>query len=530
MQYQGSVQNLSRQTSQHSLSQPQSHDQQYQQQYSLGRQRAGGQPSPYVSRRGEDDRRSHDQVYRDDRNASNSSNLGKVDNLTMERNQRHHEQSSFRNESLPRHAAADTHQSYPQYSHSGDPRKNLSYESRSSDQNEGGHDRYDPRVSRHASQRSINYPDSREQAGHNMLRESHDPSVARHESQRSLNYPDQQHHQSSHASHSRLPTDSPYMLRRQEPMSARGSQSQMSLVPQRQQEYFPNVSTHQAMPATTLQRDPPSRQPPSPHDAQGQGSRSQQDIPPSPYMSRHQGGPADSPYMSRHPSQRSVGQRSDIPQQSNVSRHESQRSLVPPQSQPPYHVYHQDGHQPSSASSTLSRQPHYQQGPQHNEAPSATSTLLRQSHHQQPPHLHEPPSASSTLSRDYQQSGRAHQSQIHGSQTSVSNRPVYTRQDSGPPPPYQTHKRQHSRDQENSDTMRREQSYLQQSMNEEQNKNTSQVARSQSQVSHHRSGDPRLTPKLSRNESERSVARSQHSRASSLSNSHPIPDGKYKYQ
>jgi hypothetical protein len=57
------------------------------------------------------------------------------------------------------------------------------------------------------------------------------------------------------------------------------------------------------------------------------------------------------------------------------------------------------------------------------------------------------------------------------------------------------------------------------------------VSRSQSRLSHQQ--DQRITPKLTRNESERSLARtqqsgySQHSRASSLSNSHPIPDGRY---
>jgi len=279
----------------------------------------------------------------------------------------------------------------------------------------------------------------------------------------------------------------------------------------------------------------------------------QHDAPPSPYMARHQGASPDSPYLSRNINQRSVGQHTEVSSHSNVSRHASQRSVsAPNKNYSQTDVYHYDEYQAPSATSTLNRQSHYplpsaqpsatstllRQSHDHprthpNEPPSATSTLIRRQHHPAT-HPNEPPSATSTLTRGQQYSqGSPHQntSQFYGSQTSVNQRPLYTRQDSEPPPPYLTHSRQPSRSYDNHDTdqnINREHSYPQQS---EERQHSQSVSRSQSRLSHQQ--DQRITPKLTRNESERSLARtqqsgySQHSRASSLSNSHPIPDGRY---
>ena len=415
-------------------------------------------------------------------NVSHSGSLAKIDNVTLDRSQRASDQNSYRDGSLPRQYP-QSHRSTSQYDLS-DQRPNVSYDSRTSDQSV-----QNPHLSRHESQRSVNHPDSNSQP-----LQMFGPGVSRHESQRSVNHPEQYHQslQSIHASQSRLPTESPYMSRHHDESRSSTLQRQFSPPSERRNEQFQSSSN------INRELSPPSRQPPSPRDR----------------MPRHQGAHQESPYVSRHQSQRSIGQPSDFPHQSNVSRHESQRSLAS-QSHPSNEIHRYDD-QHTSASSTLTRQPHYNQGQGHmDSAPSATSTLLRQSRQHVPQMDEGAPSAASTLRRD-QLSNEQNRSLGYGSETSVTQVPIYTRQDSEPPPPYQTHSRQPSQGHDRyadrvDDTMHRDQNYPEQSMPENQNRdyNQSHLSQSQSQASHHR--DHRMTPKLSRNESERSVARTQQS-------------------
>lgn len=583
MQHQGSVQNLSHQTSQQSLSPPYNREQQYQQQYSLGRHKGGGQPSPYMSHHGsEGERRSHDPYLQNGRNinTNTSQNMAKVDNLDRIQRNTGEDSTQYLECSVPRHTVSHLHSEHKLnlYSPPGDDEQNVSYDSRlSSDQS--GHNLsqevHAPRVSRHESQQSINYsgqPEisydrnvSRHESQRSlnysgrpeMMQEMHDQRGSQHESRRAMNYLEQPYHQSSHlgsTSQSHQPTESPYTsrLKSQVPVS---NQKQSSYS-QRQQEFTPNVPLqNQPISATPMQKElsPPSRQPPSPYVSQDQRSMLQHDAPPSSYMSRHQGASPDSPYLSRNINQRSVGQHTEVSSYSNVSRHASQRSVSAPNKKYSQRdVHHYEEYQAPSATSTLNCQSHYplpsaqpsatstliRQSHDHprtypNEPPSATSTLIRRQHHPAT-RPNEPPSATRTLTQGQQYSqGSPHQntSQFHGSQTSVNQRPLYTRQDSEPSPPYLTHSRQPSRSYDNHDTdqkINREHGYPQQS---EERPHSQSVSRSQSRLSHQQ--DQRITPKLTRNESERSLARtqqsgySQHSRASSLSNSHPIPDGRY---
>lgn len=555
MQHQGSVQNLPHQTSQQSLSPPYNSEQQYQQQYSLGRHKGGGQPSPYMSRHGsEGECRSHDPYLQNDRNinTNTSQNMAKVDNLDRIQRNTGQDPTQYLERSVPRHTASHPHSEHKLnlYSPPGDGEQNMSYDSRLSSDQSGynlSQEVHAPRVSRHESQQSINYSGQPE-----MMQEMHDQRGSQHESRRAMNYLEQPYHQSSHlgsTSQSRQPTESPYTSR----LKGQVSNQKESSYSQRQQEFMPNVPLqNEPISATPMQKElsPPSRQPPSPYVSQDQRSMLQHDAPPSPYMSGHQGA---SPYLSRNINQRSVGQYTEVSSHSNVSRHASQRSVsAPNKNYSQTDLYHYDEYQAPSATSTLNRQSHY---PLPSAQPSATSTLLRQSHDHPRTHPNEPPSATSTLIRrqhhpathpnelpsatstltrgqQYSQ-GSPHQytSQFYGSQTSVNQRTLYTRQDSEPPPPYLTHSRQPSMSYDNHDmdqNINREHGYPQQS---EERQHSQSVSRSQSRLSHQQ--DQRIAPKLTRNESERSLARtqqsgySQHSRASSLSNSHPIPDGRY---